>query len=289
MVLLTSWNEWHEGTELEPSREYGFDYLTLTRQYAEIFKQTTFSSPQPSYQINVDNIIDEPNKATISLTALMSPAVFIEVTVTGDEGTDILGLSGDYYSYIQDETASSVWQVVPYIDVGETLEIFVSYSSSVNGPVFDVEVSLYDPAGGYHTLFDRTSTMLLPSTLTCGVSSQTITIGESISISGSISPIISGVEIELTGVRPDGTDITTRTATDSSGHYTESFTPNVEGTWTFQASWRGGDAHLGAESETVKLTVQEKSGPLDRIPGYQPITIIIGIIIGVLAIGFIKK
>jgi hypothetical protein len=33
-LLITSFNEWHEGTELEPSEEYGDSYLRLTRELA---------------------------------------------------------------------------------------------------------------------------------------------------------------------------------------------------------------------------------------------------------------
>ena len=32
-ILITSWNEWHEGTEIEPSLEYGYAYLDSTKQY----------------------------------------------------------------------------------------------------------------------------------------------------------------------------------------------------------------------------------------------------------------
>lgn len=32
-ILITSWNEWHEGTEIEPSLEYGFAYLDSTKVY----------------------------------------------------------------------------------------------------------------------------------------------------------------------------------------------------------------------------------------------------------------
>jgi len=37
-VLITSFNEWHEGSEIEPSAEYKHDYLELTGQYAKRFK-----------------------------------------------------------------------------------------------------------------------------------------------------------------------------------------------------------------------------------------------------------
>lgn len=37
-VLVTSWNEWFEGTEIEPSLEYGKDYIYLTRQNTTNFK-----------------------------------------------------------------------------------------------------------------------------------------------------------------------------------------------------------------------------------------------------------
>ena len=36
-VLITSWNEWHEGSEIEPSLEFGDKYLKLTAEYAVPF------------------------------------------------------------------------------------------------------------------------------------------------------------------------------------------------------------------------------------------------------------
>lgn len=37
-MLITSFNEWHEGSEIEPSREYKERYLDLTAEYAARFK-----------------------------------------------------------------------------------------------------------------------------------------------------------------------------------------------------------------------------------------------------------
>jgi glycoprotein endo-alpha-1,2-mannosidase len=37
-ILITSFNEWHEGSEIEPSAEYKDEYLELTGKYAKRFK-----------------------------------------------------------------------------------------------------------------------------------------------------------------------------------------------------------------------------------------------------------
>ena len=38
-ILVSSWNEWHEGSEIEPSLEHGRRYLDATRAWAERFRQ----------------------------------------------------------------------------------------------------------------------------------------------------------------------------------------------------------------------------------------------------------
>jgi len=40
-VLITSFNEWHEGSEIEPSVEYGDQYMGLTAEFAGRFKATS--------------------------------------------------------------------------------------------------------------------------------------------------------------------------------------------------------------------------------------------------------
>ena len=37
-ILITSFNEWHEGSEIEPSKEHGRFYVELTREYSKKFK-----------------------------------------------------------------------------------------------------------------------------------------------------------------------------------------------------------------------------------------------------------
>ena len=42
-VLITSWNEWHEGSEIEPSWEDGDKYIKITGEYAPRFLATPYS------------------------------------------------------------------------------------------------------------------------------------------------------------------------------------------------------------------------------------------------------
>jgi hypothetical protein len=38
-VMIETWNEWHEGTDIAESKEYGRRYIELTRKYSDLFKQ----------------------------------------------------------------------------------------------------------------------------------------------------------------------------------------------------------------------------------------------------------
>jgi len=38
-VMIETWNEFHEGTDIAESKEYGRQYIELTRKYADLFKQ----------------------------------------------------------------------------------------------------------------------------------------------------------------------------------------------------------------------------------------------------------
>src|SRR5579884_3750904 len=44
LISITSWNEWLEGSQIEPSRAYGDQYLQLTRQMSDQYKSTPVST-----------------------------------------------------------------------------------------------------------------------------------------------------------------------------------------------------------------------------------------------------
>jgi len=75
-IVITSFNEWHEGSEIEPSVEYGTTYLKMTRQYAEQFLKLGPSKkepPQPALPPTVEKRLRE-KLAGLSMAVLPEPS-----------------------------------------------------------------------------------------------------------------------------------------------------------------------------------------------------------------------
>jgi hypothetical protein len=49
MVHVETWNEWHEGTDVAASREYGRSYIVLTRLFADMWRAKTLLRLDSSY------------------------------------------------------------------------------------------------------------------------------------------------------------------------------------------------------------------------------------------------
>ncbi|MFQ6095826.1 MAG: Ig-like domain-containing protein, partial [Candidatus Bathyarchaeia archaeon] len=97
-----------------------------------------------------------------------------------------------------------------------------------------------------------------PSTITCQLSKTTLLKGDSVTISGAISPAVSApVTIQVS--TDDGatwSDLTTVTST-SDGTYSYTWTPDATGVYYVRAVWAGNEQYLGATSPTRRLTVTD--------------------------------
>ncbi len=62
MVHVETWNEWHEGTDVAHSREYGRSYIVLTRLFADLWHAGTHLD-LPSGYVNARSVSWEPEKA----------------------------------------------------------------------------------------------------------------------------------------------------------------------------------------------------------------------------------
>ncbi|MDH5374480.1 MAG: DUF5711 family protein [Candidatus Bathyarchaeota archaeon] len=108
---------------------------------------------------------------------------------------------------------------------------------------------------------------LPPSTITCEISSSEVTSGESITVSGYVSPSpVAGTEVTLTYTRRDDSNLTRTTTTDQLGFYSDTFTPDMVGAWVVKASWMGDEQHAGSESPSESFTVGKSEITCDVSP-----------------------
>jgi len=98
---------------------------------------------------------------------------------------------------------------------------------------------------------------MLPSTISCEVSSHNIVIGESVTVTGFISPALSERDIILTFEKPDGETLTRKTTTDSNSYYNISLKPEIFGKWSVTASWEGDSIYYGTSSLPVYFTLSK--------------------------------
>ncbi|MBI5032089.1 MAG: glycoside hydrolase family 99-like domain-containing protein [Chloroflexi bacterium] len=124
-IIITSWNEWVEGTMIEPSVTYGNLYLDITRSFASQFKAglpeptavptatpkpTTAATPTPTVSPTVTPTrfkVATGSRATISDT--------VRVRASSSTSSEILGyLSEGTVVTLLTQSANGVWFQIPY-------------------------------------------------------------------------------------------------------------------------------------------------------------------------------
>jgi hypothetical protein len=118
--------------------------------------------------------------------------------------------------------------------------------------------STYDGAASSLTSFIGIKIM---TSLSCIVSSSKINEGDSVTVSGAIFPSVSDVIVTLTYTKLDNS-IFTRTCITNLGAYSETFTPDMLGSWRVSANWIGDATHDGASSSSKVFTVSKLSSSL---------------------------
>lgn len=100
----------------------------------------------------------------------------------------------------------------------------------------------------------------ISTTISCSVSPSEVTEGSSVTVSGSISPALSGKTVTLTYEKTDRTPpLFTRTVTTGSdGSYSDVYKPDATGSWSVSASWEGDSTHDSSTSLKKSFTVKKK-------------------------------
>jgi glycoprotein endo-alpha-1,2-mannosidase len=97
-VLITTWNEWHEGSEIEPSDEHGDKYIDITKRYAPQFTKKPFSdvkAPESSTGLSPEKAAELREIFRGKTIGVLPGFVNDVVFVLAEAGLDLKELSGE--------------------------------------------------------------------------------------------------------------------------------------------------------------------------------------------------
>jgi uncharacterized cupredoxin-like copper-binding protein len=94
-----------------------------------------------------------------------------------------------------------------------------------------------------------------PSSITVTVSPTQIDKGNSVTVTGSISPLKAAVPVTITFTKAGGVPVERTATTNSEGSFTTDYTPDAGGSWAVTASWEGDDEHKAVESSPTEFEV----------------------------------
>jgi len=130
-VMIETWNEFHEGTDIAESKEYGRKYIELTKTYSKLFKQG-WKPPRP--------------------TGHFSNAQFVSATAgdtRADRGLTLVDAE-DGQTTLQERKGRSVWIAKPF-KAGSSCYVYFSVDESFKpGDTMNttVEIEYFDAAPG---------------------------------------------------------------------------------------------------------------------------------------------
>ena len=105
------------------------------------------------------------------------------------------------------------------------------------------------------------------SSITIASSSSSINLGETIALSGEISPMHGNVNVEIYVSEDEYQwSLLTSVITNMQGQYTYQWKPSLTGMYYFKACWSGDADHAGAESDihTLEVTQSSPTNPDDQ-------------------------
>ena len=98
---------------------------------------------------------------------------------------------------------------------------------------------------------------LLPTELSCVAGESRVTVGEELTVSGTLAPPVEGAEVNLRYTGPDGSTLARVALTGEDGGYLDSVAPQLAGAWRVEASWEGDAGHEASVSEAAVFNVAE--------------------------------
>lgn len=100
----------------------------------------------------------------------------------------------------------------------------------------------------------------IQQTLQMSISKEKIALGESLAISGLLSPALPNATINLIATDPESQQTITKVQTTSQGTFTHDLKPDLAGPWIIMAVFEGDVFHSLASSKTLSFEVAEAGG-----------------------------
>ena len=94
------------------------------------------------------------------------------------------------------------------------------------------------------------------SSISIEISSSEITLGQNITVSGYLNPPLAGASIEIIYTTPEGDRITRTVTTNANGRFSDTFYPDISGTWSVKAVWYGNENYFGSSSSVINFMVK---------------------------------
>ena len=99
------------------------------------------------------------------------------------------------------------------------------------------------------------------SNLTISSRSESLLVGDPITIDGYLFPAEPGALINITYTKPNGNTFARSTATTAEGNFSDKLIADTEGTWLIQASWKGTE-YVSADPSNVLILMAKNQIPL---------------------------
>jgi LysM repeat protein len=128
MLLINSYNQWTEGSNIEPSVEHGVAYLSLTAEMSQLYKQgVSIPAPQPTAGAPPAG----PPAPTPIPTPTAQPAGRIIYTVS--PGDTLIGIAARFNMPVQTLYAYNDMNASSLLYLG--LEIVIGYTDGYDAPI----------------------------------------------------------------------------------------------------------------------------------------------------------
>ena len=124
------------------------------------------------------------------------------------------------------------------------------------------------------------------SYLSINLDKSKIVLGESLTVSGQLTPAITNIAITLTFTRPDNTQDNVTATTKNDGTFSYTYTPNMIGNWAITATYQSDTQNFTSETLSLQVTATTNTTTLDYL--YFIIIFIVAILILIAAYAYTK-